>query len=80
MRAQRLNRVVVPRQFCLRQRGVDFIVTDLVQQHDGPAFAAFEPWDQVMPALARLRRDQAAAKRADRVVILSLAQGTAAAR
>src|SRR6056297_2377190 len=69
MRSQGLDTGIVARQFRLAQRGVDLVVANLMKQHHRPALAAFQPGDQVMQALARLRRDRPAAKRAYRVLI-----------
>lgn len=65
MGAQAFGCVVVARQFGFCQRGVDFAVTDMVQQNNRAALAAFEFGDQVMQRLRHIRRDRAQAKRAD---------------
>ena len=70
MCAKSLDRVVGPCEFRLRQRGVDFPMTDVMQQHRWPAFTSFQPGDQVMQTLRRIRRDWAVAQRADRVGLL----------
>lgn len=70
MAAERLWRVVVPRKFRLCQRRVDLLVADMVQQHRGPAFPAFELGDQVMKALWHARRNGSATKRANRVRVV----------
>ena len=65
MGAQRLDAVVATRQFRLGQGGVDFVVTDLMQQNDRPTLAAAQFRRQVMQALLGIRRDRAIAERAD---------------
>lgn len=57
---QRLNCVKRLRQLCFRKRGVNLIVTDLMQQHSRPTFAAAQPGNQVVFALPRLLGDRAA--------------------
>lgn len=80
MGAQRLDARIVARQFGLGERGMNLVVTDLVQQHDRTALAPLEARHEVVKALAHHRRDRAQAERAYRVVrqfslILSLAAG-----
>ena len=60
VRAQGLDRVIVPGQFCLGESGVNFVVTDLVQSYDRPPLAAFEPGDEMVQALGRFERNRAA--------------------
>ncbi len=57
MGPQGCNARIIASQLCLAQRGVDFIVANLLQQHGRPALAAFQPWDQMMLTLAGMRRD-----------------------
>ena len=68
MRAQGLDCRIVARQFSLGQGCVNFIVANLMQPNDRPAFAAFECRDQLMQGLRRVWRYGPAAERADRVV------------
>lgn len=68
MRAQGVHGVEVARQLRLGQRGVDFLVADLVQQYDGTALATFEFWDQMMQAAAPVGNG-AVTKRADRIAV-----------
>lgn len=68
MAAQCLNRVIVSRQFRLGQTGMDFTVTDVVQQDCWSAFAAFELWDQVVQALWNARWDRSQAQWAERSI------------
>lgn len=67
MGAQSLDRGIVSRKVGFRNRGVNFIVANLVQQHGWSPFATTKLWYQVMQALFRVRRDRAQAQRADRV-------------
>ena len=67
MRAQRIDRMVVPCQLRLGQRRMDFFVADVVKQNRGPAFAAFELWDQVMKALLYIRWHWTVTKWANRI-------------
>ncbi len=67
MRAQGRDRVVAAGEVCLAQGCVDFVVTDLMQEHSWSALAALEARDQVMLALRGAGRDRAIAKRANRV-------------
>lgn len=69
MGAQRLDAAVVSRQLGLRQGGVDFIVADLMQQHDRPTLPAAQLWDQMVPALFGMGRDRTLAERTSRGVI-----------
>ena len=64
---QRLDGVVVAGEFGFGQGGVDFLVTDLMQEHGWAVLAAPKPGDQVVQALRRVRRDRAAAEGANRV-------------
>ena len=64
MLAQGSDCVIIAGKFGLSQCGMDFIVTDLVQEHRRPAFAAPEFWHEVMLALADIGRDGTAAERA----------------
>ena len=66
--AQRFNGVIVPGKLGFRQRGMDLVVADLVQEHGRPAFAAAEFRDKVVQALSRLGRDGPVAERADGIV------------
>lgn len=68
MGAQRRGRVPQTRQFRLGSRGVDFVVADLMQEHDRPAFPAPELWDQVMQALWCAGKNWPLAERANGVV------------
>ena len=67
MGLQRLGGAVVAGEFGLGQGGVDFLVTDLMQEHRGPVFTAPQPRDQVVQALGRVGRDRARAEGANRV-------------
>ena len=60
VRAQGLDRVIVPGEFRLGEGGVNLVMTDLVQPHDGATFSAFEPGDEVVQALGRFGGDRAA--------------------
>lgn len=53
-------------QLSFGQGRVDFIVTNLMQQHDRPALAALELGDQMMQALPRICGNLPAAQRANR--------------
>ena len=66
MAPQRLDGVEGPRELRLAQGGVDFFVANVMQQHDRPAFAAFQFWNQVVQALRHIFWDLATAERADR--------------
>ena len=68
MGAQGLDRAETARQFGFGQRGVDFLVANLVQQHGGSALASFEFWDQMMQT-ATAFGDRAVAKRADLIAV-----------
>ena len=57
MGAQRLDRVIVAGKLGFRQRGVDFVVAYLVEQHGRPALAAAQFRNKVMKALRGIRRD-----------------------
>ena len=61
MCAKRFGRVVVTRQFGLRQRCVDLIMANLMDQNRWPAFATFQFWNQVVETLwgTRWNRSQA---------------------
>lgn len=65
MRTQRSDRAKVARQLGLGQRGMDFVVADLVQQDGGTALAALKFRHKVMQALPRARQNAPATKRAD---------------
>jgi len=67
MSAQGLNGVVIARQLRLAQRGMDFVVTNLMKQYERAAFAASEFRDQVVLTLLDLGRDGPIAQRTDRV-------------
>ena len=68
MGAQRVDGVVVPGKLGLGERGVDFVVADLVEKDCRPALAATEFRDKVVEALARIGRNGALAERADGIV------------
>lgn len=78
MAAQGLNGAVIPCQLGLGQRGVNFIVTDLVQSHHRAAFAALQLGNEMVQALPCIRRDGPVAQGADGIVFAG--QGNAAAR
>lgn len=63
MAAQRLGSRKTPGKFGLAERCVDFLVTNVVQQHYFAALAAFEPRNKVMQALRNVRRDGPTAQR-----------------
>lgn len=65
MLAQRLNRVIVAGKLGFRERGVDFVVANLVEKHRRTTLAASKFRDEMMQALRRLRRDRAAAEGTD---------------
>lgn len=67
--AQGLDTGILSRQFRLGQRGMNFIVTDLLKQDGRPALSPFKLGDQVMMALTRIGRNRAVAKRTDRIVL-----------
>ena len=69
MVAQGRDGVEAARQFGFGQGGMDFIMTDLMQQHDRPALAAAQLRRQVMQALLGILRNGAIAKWADGCVI-----------
>lgn len=69
MRLQRFDRGIVTRQFSFGERGMNFVVTDLMQQHRRPAFATAQLWNQVVQALPRLWWDGPLAKGAYRNVM-----------
>jgi hypothetical protein len=58
MGAQGIDGEIGARKVCFAQGCVDFIVTDLVQEHRWSMFAAFEAWHQVVHALACIRGDR----------------------
>lgn len=68
MGAERLYRGVVPRQFRFGQRGVYFVVADLMNQNRRTAPSAFQPGREVVLRLFRLNWNRAEAKGADRFV------------
>lgn len=68
MCAQCVNRIEFACKHGFRKRGVNFTVTDVMEQHDRTAFAAAQFWDQVMQALRDMRRDGSVTQRADWVV------------
>ena len=49
MRSQRLDVGKMPREVSLGDRGVDFLVTNMVQQNRLAGFSAFQFWHKVMP-------------------------------
>ena len=63
--AQRIDRVIVAGKLGFRERGMDLVVADLVQQHRRPALAAAKPGREMVQALAHIRRDGPAAEGAD---------------
>ena len=65
MGSERVNRVVAARQFRLGQRGMDFAMADVVQQHHWPALAPFELGHKVMEALRHVRWDGPVTERAE---------------
>ena len=67
---ERLYRVILARQFRFRQRRVDLIVANLMQQDHGSAFPTFQLGHQMVQALLGLRRNRAVTKRANRVIHL----------
>ena len=67
MGAQGRDGVKVAGKLGLGQGGVNFVVTDLMQEHGRPVFATLEAGDQVMLALAGIGRNWAVAERANRV-------------
>ena len=67
MGAQGIDCVELKRQFLFRQGGVDFAVTDMVQQDQRPTLAPTGPGHKVMQALWHPRRDRAQAQGANRV-------------
>lgn len=67
MRAQRVYARVIPRQFSLRQSGVDLVMADLVKQDRGSTFTAFQLGDQMMMALPYLRRNGPLTQWANRI-------------
>ncbi len=67
MRLERLWRGIVACQFAFGQRGVDFVVANLVQQNRWPALAAPQLRHEVVQALLGVRRNGAVAQGADRV-------------
>lgn len=69
MGAQRFDGVVIAGQLRFGQGGMDFIVTNLMQQHDRPALTPTQFRRQVMQALLGILRDRAIAQRANGSVI-----------
>ena len=67
MGAQGLDRGIVAGKLGLAQRCMNLVMADLMQEDGRTVFAALEAGDQVMVALAGVRRDRAAAERANRV-------------
>lgn len=59
---------VIACQFGLSQRGVNFIVANLMEQHDRAAFATLQLGHQMVEALTRLGRNRSIAKWADRIL------------
>lgn len=68
---ERFDRRVAAGELGFRERGVDFIMTDLMQERGRAAASASGFRDEMMEALACLWRDRAATERADRVLELS---------
>ena len=68
MATQRLHCVIGPGQFGLRERGVNFVVANLVQQNRRPALAAAKLGHKVVQALAGIRRNRPIAQGANRYV------------
>lgn len=77
MAAQRLGRVVAPRELGLRQRRMHFLVANMVHENRGPALSAFELRDEVVQALRHPGGDVAPAERADRqrLVLMGVLMG-----
>lgn len=63
VRAQALDRIELARQLSLAQRGMDFVMANLMKQHGRSAFATPQFRDKVMKTLARIRRNCATAQR-----------------
>ena len=70
MGAQGFDGVEAAGKLGLGQGGVDFVVTDLMQQYCRAALAAAQAREQVVQALLCLGRDRAFAKRADGKIVL----------
>lgn len=66
MRTKRIDRGKVTRQFGFGQRGVYFIVTNLVEQHDRTALTAPKARGQMVQALLGVRWNRALAQGANR--------------
>ena len=67
MAAQGFYRVIAAGKLGFGQGGVNFIVTDLVQEHGWPALAALEAGDKVVVALACFGRNRAVTQGANRL-------------
>ena len=67
---QSLNTGIVARQFGLRQRGVNLVVANLMQQHGRATLATFELGHEVVQALMNVRRYRPVAKRANRFTLV----------
>ena len=65
MGAQGLDRVVLAGKLGFRQRGVDLVVADLMQEHGWPPFAPAQFRDKVVQALPGIGGDGPVAERAE---------------
>ena len=65
MGSESVHAGIVAGQFGLGERGMNFLMADVVQQHRRPALSPFQLRDQVMKALWNTRWDRAVAKGAD---------------
>ena len=54
MYLQGVNSRIVARQLCLGQRGMDFVMANLMQQDGRSTLPTFQFWDKVMQALPRV--------------------------
>ena len=68
MRPQRCNCRIVFGKLGFGQRGVDFIVTNLVKQNGRAPFASAKLWYEVMKALLGVRRNWPVAQWTDWIV------------
>lgn len=64
MGAEGFEGVIAPREVGFAERCVDFVVADLMKQNGRPALPAPELWNEVVQALADIRRDRPAAEAA----------------
>lgn len=67
MPPQSLNGIIDPRQFSFAQRGMDFLVANVMDQNGWTAFPAFQLRDQMVQALRHTGRNGALAKGANGV-------------